>query len=86
MIEAQVHEYYGKISSAARRPLSVTEVPESGFFAPGPNDPSAARGNLRVYVCRSCGYAQWFAVAAAEIPIGEAHGTRLIRGPARSHP
>ena len=38
-------------------------------------------GRLVLYVCRSCGHVQWFALDPAKIPIGESTGTRLVSGP-----
>ena len=38
-------------------------------------------GTLMIYVCRGCGYAQWFARDPMSIPIGDSHGTRLIKVP-----
>lgn len=44
-------------------------------------------GRLSAYVCRACGYTQWFASNPEDIPIGEGHATRLIKGatPAGPH-
>src|SRR6185369_592002 len=43
--------------------------------------PDRPLGVLNVFVCRNCGFAQWFAFKPEEIPIGEEHGTRLISRP-----
>jgi hypothetical protein len=37
-------------------------------------------GRLMLYVCRKCGYVQWFADMPESIPIGEKFQTRLIQG------
>ena len=37
-------------------------------------------GKLMLYVCRKCGYAQWFANMPEKIPIGEEYQTKLIQG------
>jgi hypothetical protein len=37
-------------------------------------------GVFKTYVCRKCGYTQWFASRPEAIPIGESHGTTLING------
>ncbi len=37
-------------------------------------------GALNVFVCRACGFAQWFAHEPEKIPIGKEHGTRLLSG------
>jgi hypothetical protein len=44
-------------------------------------DPSEPYGTLKLYVCRSCGYGQWFADRPDEIPINEeSYGTRIVTG------
>lgn len=58
--------------------MAVTYEPR--WVMPGRN-PSHPYGPLRIYVCRGCGYAQWFASDPQAIPVGEQHKTRLIRGP-----
>ena len=37
-------------------------------------------GPLRLYVCRRCGFCQWYAGNPEAIPISEGHRTRLIKG------
>ena len=37
-------------------------------------------GKLMLYVCRKCGYTQWFARSPEKIPIGEEYQTKLIQG------
>ena len=37
-------------------------------------------GALWTYTCRQCGLSQWVVAKPAEVPIGPAHGTRLIGG------
>jgi rubrerythrin len=43
-------------------------------------------GVLKMYVCRSCGYTQWFADSPKSIPIGKEFMTKLIVGPDRGEP
>ena len=38
-------------------------------------------GVLRMYVCRQCGYTQWFADEPQNIPIGEKYLTKIVYGP-----
>jgi hypothetical protein len=40
----------------------------------------SSHGALALYACRRCGYAQLFARAPGEIPIGEEYETRLVKG------
>ncbi len=39
------------------------------------------KGVLMAFTCRQCGYTQLFATLPADIPIGEAFRTKLVRGP-----
>jgi hypothetical protein len=41
-------------------------------------DTSAPFGRLYTFVCRTCGFVEWYAANPAEIPIGAAHGTTLV--------
>jgi len=43
-------------------------------------NPNSPHGLLKTYVCRDCGYVQWFADQPAEIPVDAEHRTRLIQG------
>jgi hypothetical protein len=36
-------------------------------------------GILNAFVCRGCGFTQWFADRPKEIPIGQEYGTRLVK-------
>jgi hypothetical protein len=53
----------------------------------GPSgDPTGTYSPFLAYVCRSCGYTQWFATNPAGIPIGKEQRTRLIEGASPSGP
>jgi rubrerythrin len=54
---------------------------DARWALPGRNPRSRAYGALTTYTCRSCGFVQSFADDPGEIPIDDAHRTRLIRGP-----
>lgn len=43
-------------------------------------------GVLKMFVCRGCGYTQWFADDPDKIPIGKEYMTRLLVGPDRGKP
>lgn len=43
-------------------------------------DPRKPLGPLNLFVCRRCGYSQFFAFEPEKIPVGIAYGTRLIKG------
>jgi hypothetical protein len=49
-------------------------------------DPAQLPGALNIFICRRCGFTQWFAFAPAEIPLGPQFGTRLIQGSADNGP
>ena len=44
-------------------------------------NPRHPHGPLKTYVCRKCGYVQWFAEGPGDIPVGEEYMTRIIEGP-----
>ena len=43
-------------------------------------------GVLKMYVCRDCGYTQWFADNPRNIPIGKDFMTKLVVGPDSGKP
>ncbi len=49
------------------------------WVLPGQN-PNHGHGPLYLYVCRKCGFSQWYATTPESIPISEGHRTRLIKG------
>ena len=53
---------------------------ESRWVLSGRN-PKHPHGVLRIFVCRSCGYVQTFALDPETVPIDPNMRTRLIRGP-----
>jgi hypothetical protein len=63
-------------------PLAVTHL-QSSEGGPSPLRPV---GMFHVFVCRRCGYSQWFAERPEEIPIVDGLGTRLVAGPAAEGP
>lgn len=48
--------------------------------------PNDHYGPLSVYVCRRCGFAQWFAGDPQTIPVGDYFQTRVIKGPEADGP
>ncbi len=42
--------------------------------------PYASVGALNIFICRRCGYSEWYAASPDQIPIGENSSNRLIRG------
>jgi hypothetical protein len=70
VIEASATDFVG--DAGPTRPMSVThEIGWGGVKHIGVFD---------TYVCRRCGFTQWFARNPDGIPIGEGHATRLIQG------
>ncbi|HVH47548.1 MAG TPA: hypothetical protein VM925_34670 [Labilithrix sp.] len=58
--------------------LAVTHAPDSLDFLQPRSGSERPFGVLRMLVCRSCGFVQWFATRPERIPINEAHGTKLV--------
>ncbi len=67
-------------------PVTFTEAGPKPLLASAGVDPSRPPGALNIFICRRCGFAQWFAFAPAEIPVGPEFGTRLIHGSVDSGP
>lgn len=58
-------------------PMCVTY--DARWVLPGQN-PAHGHGPLYLYVCRACGFCQWYAKNPERIPISEGHRTCLIEG------
>lgn len=70
VIMARATDFVG--DSGPTRPLSVTsEIGWGGV---------KHMGVFRTYVCRRCGFTQWFALRPELIPLGDEHGTKLLVG------
>ncbi len=73
-------------------PVATQYPPGTGAFAAAvthtfrDGNTFASHGIIRRYVCRRCGYLQSFADSPADIPIDEAHRTRLISNRRSSGP
>lgn len=61
-------------------PVAVTHAPDTMSFLQPTGALAKPYGVLRMLVCRSCGFVQWFASKPQRIPIDETHGTKLIAG------
>ena len=67
-------------------PLSTARLQNQAFgMAFGPT-PTKIFGILNVYLCRSCGFVQWFAIEPDKVPIGEKYDTSLVHGPEPREP
>ncbi len=74
IIEAQQAEFgHGNFGT----PMSVTY--DERWVMSGQN-PHHGHGPLFLYVCRRCGFCQWYAQNPEGIPVSEGHKTRLIKG------
>lgn len=65
------------------RPLAATfefQVSNHGIFGTTQMMVDALHGvgELELYICRGCGFSEWFCANAAEIPIGPGYMTQLI--------
>ncbi len=65
-------------------PMAVTYAPRLEvkyvamlYTAAGP-DLKKTFGALEAYVCRACGFTEWYCQAPEDIPIGAHHGTELV--------
>ena len=52
----------------------------------GGRNPGHPHGPLMYYMCRKCGFLQWFVSGPGDVPIGEEYRTRLIEGKAGQGP
>jgi hypothetical protein len=80
-IRAIPRELGMKIDEVAA-PMAVTyqhEV-EKGWMvdAPMPIDPRKSLGQLEMYICRKCGFVEWYCADPEQIPIGPAYMTEAI--------
>lgn len=75
VIDAPALEY---LDDDEATPLAVTHEPDALDFLEAKSPLAKPYGALRLFVCRKCGFTQWFASKPHRIPIDEAHGTRLI--------
>jgi hypothetical protein len=76
VIQAAAVDFIGQ---GGQRPVSVTtQATWSGSHPP--------LGILNMWVCRRCGFTQWFAFEPEKVPLGEEYSTRLIRGTEQAGP
>jgi hypothetical protein len=75
IIEAQQHEF----TNEGNRSYPTCVMCDERWDLPGRN-PGYGHGPLCLYVCRRCGFCQWYAHSPGSIPISDEHRTRLIKG------
>ena len=75
IIEAAQAEFTGDWDTTY--PMCVTY--DERWLCSGQN-PSHGHGPLYFYVCRGCGFCQWYAQNPESIPVSEGQRTRLIKG------
>ncbi len=85
VIEASARDFFGESGERSEQ-LAVSSMPKSSMVGGTKPDPEKRRGRLVQYVCRSCGYTQWFALNPTQIPIGYPHETRIVEGAAKAPP
>ena len=88
LIRAQVRELTTSPGDVGQRevvPMAVTYevVHETSWWSGAPKGvsgvaPTKAFGVLELYVCRRCGFAEWYCRDPEAIRIGPAYGTELI--------
>ncbi len=79
LIRCSVQDRLGTGASALSQmaPLAVTY--ERGLVAVDRGeDVGSPMGILQAYICRSCGFVDWYATAPEQIPIGPKYGTELV--------
>jgi len=57
-------------------PMSVTAKPR---WILGGRDPRESIGAMVLYVCRSCGFAEWYVTNPKSVPIGQDYQTEILR-------
>jgi hypothetical protein len=72
VLQAPAFEFYGD-GGFFERPSSVT-FEKSAFLTKSVTKIAP----LTMYVCRSCGFVQWFAENPQTVPIDKDHHTRLV--------
>jgi hypothetical protein len=76
----------GEYGVRESRPMAVTAepVPEHTFFAGRPKgvhvEVDQYRGILEMYICRKCGFTEWYCRDPRSIPIGAEYGTEKLGG------
>lgn len=65
------------------KPMCVTY--DARWVASGRN-PRYGHGPLSMYMCRQCGFVQWFARDPQTVPVDDEHKTKLIEGTAPAGP
>ncbi len=63
--------------------VSLVPKPKTGFFSGAPKGVDEGHferlvGVLEMYVCRQCGFTEWYCRDPQRLPIGEEFGTELI--------
>ncbi len=74
-----------EFSGDVNRELIAAFTYDARWLMSGRN-PKYAHGELKYYMCRQCGYLQWFVDQPQEVPIGDDYRTRLIEGVERKGP
>ena len=75
IIEAEQTEF----TDQGLGPVPMCVTYDERWVLSGQN-PQHGHGPLSLYVCRRCGFCQWYARSPETIPISEGHRTRLIQG------
>lgn len=75
----------GELGSRELHPMTVALVPVAnvGFFTGRAKGVEQGRfekltGVLEMYVCRRCGFTEWYCRDPHNVPIGEEYGTELV--------
>jgi predicted nucleic-acid-binding Zn-ribbon protein len=74
IIEANPPEF----TSSVEVYFAATYDPKRNSFSRNPNKP---RGAFLAYICKRCGFTQWYCEDPGDIPLDDGYRTRLIEGP-----
>lgn len=72
-----------ELSDGMPAPMTATMIakPDQGWFSFGqPEDPRPrhGRGVLEIYICRHCGFVEWYCLDPENIPLGPEHMADLV--------
>ena len=57
--------------------MKVTADPRWVFGGRNPN--AMSYGKLRLYICSSCGYSEWWTLDPEKVPIGDEYKTKYVK-------
>ncbi len=79
-VHALPREHYpiGELSGAAPMFLTTEPKAKTSWLTQTWIDPRGGQGMFETYVCRTCGFVEWYCVQPDKIPIGKLYNTELV--------